>query len=477
MSTPKNQTSNQEETRPSSNPATGSEHSENTETFAPPDQQPTPPSIESEDSTAENTPPPENNIPTNSENIESPTDHALAAATSPAEILTSELLKTEMIIPISATPPTEAIAEEVATAIPQEAPIAEEKNTQTFAENAPPEAEQIPLQELPPTSTPASETESLPLEIVTPTKSDTPKSFLQKVKATLMTPSVLMILSAFLFSSMILFVKLASVHYSSLEIISVRGLIGALCILLFQQFKHGFKKGFFSLKTNYLPMQMWRAFIGTMSMMCWFYGVSKLSLAMATTLSYMSSIWIAIFMISTAFITGSTRPSPKLVFSILLGFGGIIAILRPSGTDIDMLAASIVVISSVFGALAYLQVAALGRVGEPAYRTVFYFSLFGIVFGIIGTIATQGYFSEFSLTGVVWLILIGLLAMLAQFCLTLAYTGGNALVNASLQYSGLIFVIIFDWVLGIGWPDYATWLGMALVVVSGLMATFMRAKQ
>lgn len=276
---------------------------------------------------------------------------------------------------------------------------------------------------------------------------------------------------------MILFVKLASDYYTSFEIISARGLIGALCILVFQQVKLGFKTGVISLKTKYLPMQAWRAFIGTMSMMCWFYGVSKLSLALATTLSYMSSIWIAIFIISTAFITGSTRPSAKLVFSILLGFGGIVLILRPTGTDIDMFAAAVVVISSVFGALAYLQVAALGRIGEPAYRTVFYFCLFGVFFGLIATVATQGYFSDFSPIGITWLILIGLLAMLAQFCLTLAYTGGNALVNASLQYSGLIFVIIFDWILGLEWPDYFTWLGMALVVISGLLATFIRSKQ
>lgn len=395
------------------------------------------------------------------DNLEESDTH-LAAAASPAELLTSELLKTEPNTPIETmVSHTPALSSSI---------------------TAQPDTIQTVIYECVQPSTPHITTHATPVSLEGNTVSQetitsSTSSCFEKIKVIITNPSVLMLLSAFLFASMILFVKLASEHYTSFEIISARGLIGALCILVFQQAKLGFKQGIQSLKTDHLPMQAWRAFIGTMSMMCWFYGVSKLSLALSTTLSYMSSVWIAVFIISSDLIKGKARPNPILVFSILLGFGGIVVIRPPTEASIDMFAASIVLMSSIFAALAYLQVAALGRIGEPAYRTVFYFCAFGVVFGFICTLLTQGYLSNFSLIGAFWLLLIGILAMVAQFCLTLAYTGGNALVNASLQYCGLIFVIIFDWLLGLGWPEYFAWVGMLMIVISGLIATFIRAKK
>ena len=43
-------------------------------------------------------------------------------------------------------------------------------------------------------------------------------------------------------------------------------------------------------------------------------------------------------------------------------------------------------LSGVLSAVAYLQVTALGRVGEPGERVVFYFSASGIVFGAVLTL-------------------------------------------------------------------------------------------
>lgn len=286
-------------------------------------------------------------------------------------------------------------------------------------------------------------------------------------------PAFLMIMSVFLFSVMVLCVKMASRYYSNFEIISFRGFIGVACLLIYQQIAHG--HGITAMKTPYLGMQMWRSFIGTMSMTCWFYGIAILPLATATTLSYMSSIWMALFIIASAMITGKGKPDFKLLLTIVVGFGGIVLILRPTGDSFELWASLVVLLSSVFAALAYLQVAALGRMGEPEYRTVFYFCLFGAIFGLVCTLFNPNGFSEFSWPGIAWMIPVGVTAMAAQLLLTRAYTQGNALVNASLQYLGLVFVILFDWILGTGWPDQLTWIGMALVVLSGLLATILRS--
>lgn len=283
-----------------------------------------------------------------------------------------------------------------------------------------------------------------------------------------------MLMAVFIFSIMVLCVKMASSYYTSFEIISFRGFVGAACLLLYQQIAHG--HGLTAMKTSHFGMQMWRAFIGTMSMVLWFNGIAMLPLAMATTISYMSSIWIALFLVTAAMITGKDRPDIKMLFAILIGFSGIVLILRPSGsTDSNALWASLLVLlSSVFTALAYLQVAALGRVGEPEYRTVFYFCIFGALFGLIATLFNKNGFSAFSWVGIAWMIPVGITAMVAQLLLTRAYSIGNPMVNASLQYLGLVFVTIFDVILGYGWPDTIAWIGMAMVVLSGLASTLLR---
>src|SRR3712207_1789612 len=75
-----------------------------------------------------------------------------------------------------------------------------------------------------------------------------------------------------------------------------------------------------------------------------------------------------------------------------------------------------------------------------------------------------------------WLLPVGLLASLGQWCMTRAYSQGATLVVANLQYSGLVFgaafgVLLFDEVI-----TPLGWLGMALIVASGIAATVLRER-
>jgi S-adenosylmethionine uptake transporter len=61
-------------------------------------------------------------------------------------------------------------------------------------------------------------------------------------------------------------------------------------------------------------------------------------------------------------------------------------------------------------------------------------------------------------------------------CMTRAYSQGATLVVASLQYFGILFGAIFSVTL---FGDHITasgWVGMALIVASGITATVLRAR-
>jgi drug/metabolite transporter (DMT)-like permease len=207
----------------------------------------------------------------------------------------------------------------------------------------------------------------------------------------------------------------------------------------------------------------------------WFYAIGNLPLATAMTLNYMSSVWMALFLIGGAVALGTTRVDGKVVATVLLGFGGVALVLRPTMDHNQLWHGVVGLISGMISATAYLQVTALGRAGEPEYRTVFYFSLGGMVAGGLVATLIEGFHAH-TWKGAALLVAVGLLATTAQLLMTRAYATGRTLVNASLQYLGIAFafgygVLLFD--------DPVTLMalgGMTLIVAAGVAATLLRTQ-
>jgi drug/metabolite transporter (DMT)-like permease len=71
---------------------------------------------------------------------------------------------------------------------------------------------------------------------------------------------------------------------------------------------------------------------------------------------------------------------------------------------------------------------------------------------------------------------VGVLASLGQLCITRAYGRGATLVVANLQYSGIVFGAIYSVTLFGDSIAPLGWLGMGLIVASGIGATVLRAR-
>jgi S-adenosylmethionine uptake transporter len=105
---------------------------------------------------------------------------------------------------------------------------------------------------------------------------------------------------------------------------------------------------------------------------------------------------------------------------------------------------------------------------------VFYFSLGATAVGFLGTAALGA--SPLWTPQAGWLIPIGLLAVLGQLCMTRAYASGATLVVANLQYTGIAFAAIYSITIFGDRLDATGWIGMALIVASGVAATFLRER-
>jgi drug/metabolite transporter (DMT)-like permease len=275
-----------------------------------------------------------------------------------------------------------------------------------------------------------------------------------------------MVVASLLFATMGVCIKLAAVHYSVGEIVFYRGLVGALFIGAMSRAQGG------SLRTPRIAMHFWRSLTGVVALCLWFYAIEKLPLATAMTLNYMSSVWMALFLIGGAMMLGSQRVDSRLILTVAVGFVGVSLTLRPTIEEKQLVEGLMGLLSGMVSAAAYLQVTALGRAGEPDYRIVFYFSIGGVLAG--AALATVMGWTAHTWLGIGLLLAVGLLATVAQLLMTRAYAIGRPLVNASLQYLGIAFsfaygVLLFD--------DRVTAMavtGMLLIVGAGVQAARLR---
>jgi drug/metabolite transporter (DMT)-like permease len=280
-----------------------------------------------------------------------------------------------------------------------------------------------------------------------------------------------MLLAAFAFASMAVCVKIASEWFNSAELVFWRGLLGMVFMWLLAR-----QQGV-SLRTRAPGMHAWRSLVGVLSLGAWFYAIAGLPLATAMTLNYMSSVWIAAFLVGGAILAwnprdGALRQGP-LALAVLTGFVGVVLTLQPTIDQKQVFAGVVGLLSGISAAFAYLQVMALGRIGEPEVRTVFYFAVGSALAGAVAT-PLMG-LSPWRWDHAMWLLPVGVFASVGQWCMTRAYSHGATLVVASLQYSGIVFGAFFSVLLGEAIAPMA-WLGMALIVASGIAATALRAR-
>ncbi len=284
-------------------------------------------------------------------------------------------------------------------------------------------------------------------------------------------PPLLMATASLLFSLMGVCVKYASAHYGAGEIVFYRAFVGLVAMAGVMQWRG------IPWRTAYPAMHFWRSLSGTVALCLWFTAIAMLPLATAMTLNYMSSVWIALFLIGGAVLLGPAKAGVdgRLVAAVLVGFAGVALVLRPTVDQQQLWGGLIGLASGMLAAVAYLQVTALGRIGEPSERVVLYFSASGVVAGATLALLGEG-LQGHTLRGAALLLAIGLLATGAQWLMTRAYATGATLGIAALQYLGIAFSFAFGvWL----FDDPVTALalaGMLLIIGAGVAATLLRGQ-
>jgi len=271
---------------------------------------------------------------------------------------------------------------------------------------------------------------------------------------------ILAMLAELCFVGMGSLVKLLSENLPSQNVLFFRNLFG-LIILLPLILKLGIK----TLKTDNLKWHFLRSLSGVSAMYCFFYALSELPLADAMLLKISAPLFIPII----AFIWLSEHISLRAIMAIMIGFFGVILVLKPTG------AVHIASIAGLLGgALAALAKVTIRRMSttESTSRIVFYFGLISLS---VSTLPMLWYWQNPDNTEWLLLILLGACGTVGQLFLTKAYALAPASRIAPFTYSSILFAAIIGWVF---WGEIVTLLtitGALLIISAGII--ILREKQ
>lgn len=259
------------------------------------------------------------------------------------------------------------------------------------------------------------------------------------------------ILSAFCFSLMNLFVKLSG-DIPSIQKSFFRNLVamGVAGFLLFRS------KDSFQFKKENLGLLVLRSTFGTLGILFNFYAISHLNLSDASVLNKLSPFFVIIF--SYFFLKEKITPTQTLC--VILAFIGSLFIIKPSFQFEAMLPALIGFAGGLSAGAAYTTVRALSLRGEKGAFIVFFFSTFSCLAVLPYLIFN---FTPMSASQLVYLLLAGVSASGGQFSITAAYANAPASEISIYDYTIVIFAAIWSFLFWGEIPDVMSIIGYVII--------------
>lgn len=212
------------------------------------------------------------------------------------------------------------------------------------------------------------------------------------------------------------------------------------------------------VKTSFPVLQLTRSVFLMCATMCFFWGISNIGLAEATAIMDISPVLITL----GAVLFLGERIGIRRVFGIFGALIGALIVIRP-GTDVF----TIYALFPLGAAICYSGYNLITRfVGarEDPWTSLFYTALFGAT--VLSAIVPF-YWQPLSSFIITLMVVLSVLATLAQWLLIKALSIGEASLLAPIGYIALIFATLWGFLLFGDLPDHWTVAGAGVIVASG----------
>ncbi len=277
-----------------------------------------------------------------------------------------------------------------------------------------------------------------------------------------------MLISAVCLALMSAFAKVLSQEMPTIEIVFFRNVIGVGLIMLT------------IIKTPILNvggkpwLLFFRASIGLLAMLSFFYNIANIPLANAITYSRMSPVFTAIF----AMWFLREHINFKGWIAIAFGFIGMLFVMQPEGLLFEE-SHIFGLVNAICAALAFTSIRELKKYYDT--RTiVLSFMGIGVIVPVISMYLSSYYTSDIfyfmmgefvypNLKQSIYLIGVGITATLGQVYMTKAYGETKAGIVGAASYSVIVFSIIIGLILGDALPNIMGFIGIMLIISGGIL--------
>ena len=270
-----------------------------------------------------------------------------------------------------------------------------------------------------------------------------------------------MLLSAFAFSLMTLFVKLAGQSLPTQEIVTARALLTLVFTLV------ALRRARIAPLGSKRPLLWLRGAIGFLALSCVYYAVTHLPLAEATVLQYLHPPLTA----ALAAWLLRERLDRTVFISLGLGVVGVLLVSQPSALfglgsqTLPVWGVAAAIGGAVLSSCAYVIVRKLGASEDPLV-IVLYFPLVALPASVPALIdhAVMPQGLEW-----LWLLLVGISTQVGQVSITRALTLDAASRTAAYAYVQVPLAALWGALFFDAWPNLYSALGAVLILGGALM--------
>ena len=269
-------------------------------------------------------------------------------------------------------------------------------------------------------------------------------------------PIILMLSCVAVFSAMDTALKVLSAHYPAFQVAALRGASSLPWLLVWAAATTGLRP---LLRVRW-SLHLLRGALGILMMAAFVYALRTLPLSTAYSIFFIAPLLITA--LSVPFL--GERVGPRRWTAIAVGFLGVLVVLRPGGDGVLTTAGIAVLLAAAGYAVSAITVRVLARTDSTQAMVVWLMLLMAVGAGLL---AWPTWVPIRAADG--WLILgLGIAGALGQYLITEAFRLGEASLLAPLEYTALVWGVMWDATLWGVLPDGITWIGAGIIVASGL---------
>lgn len=269
---------------------------------------------------------------------------------------------------------------------------------------------------------------------------------------------LLMIASTLGFSGMHATVRYLSAELPPIEIAFFRNLFGMIVFMPLV-----FRQGLGFLRTERMPMHLLRSGLNVMAMFAFFTALSLAPLARVNALAFTAPLFAAVL---SVVILGE-RFHVRRWAAIVLGFLGMLVILRPGMIAVDP-GSLLVLLSAALWGVTMIVIRMLGRT-ESSLTTTGYMNILLSLFSlgpalyVWETPTGEAWF---------WLVVVGILGTLAQLALAEALKQAETTVIMPFDFLKIVWAAMLGYLLFVEVPDVPTFAGAAIVFAASFYIAY-----